>query len=64
MMHLLFLIIFLAIGIPVALGIELYLRALSRHKAEAAGDTGGGEFMPIPEGSAIALRRASDKPVE
>jgi hypothetical protein len=54
MMHLLMLGVFLAIGFPVALGIELYLRALKAREAEVRASQ---EFMPIPQGSAIAARR-------
>ena len=64
MAHLFMLIIFLAIGLPVALGIEHYLRALNRNKREPEHRQAAGEFMPIPEDSALALRRASSKPAE
>jgi hypothetical protein len=56
MMHLLFLVLFLAIGFPVALGIELYMRALKAREAEIRANA---EFLPIPEGSAVAARRAA-----
>jgi hypothetical protein len=56
MMHLFMLVLFLAIGFPVAMGIELYLRALKAREVEAQENE---EFLPIPEGSAIALKRTA-----
>ncbi len=65
MMNFLWLAVFVAIGFPVALSIELFLRAQRRQLEHAA--LSDDEFMPLPDDSGIArrmLRTASGKPVD
>ncbi len=65
MMNFLWLAVFVAIGFPVALSIELFMRAQRRQSAHAVRTDE--EFMPLPDDSGIArrmLRTASGKPVD
>ena len=56
--HLFWLVLFLAVGFPVALGIELYLRGGTWWRRGAPGHQRPytAEFMQVPEDSAIARR--------
>jgi hypothetical protein len=56
--HLFWLILFLAVGFPVALGIELYLRGGTWWPRRAPDNhpLHPDEFMKVPEDSAIARR--------
>ena len=56
--HLFWLILFLAVGFPVALGIELYLRGGTWWKRGASEHQSlyNAAFMQVPEDSAIARR--------
>lgn len=57
--HLFWLVLFIAVGFPVALGIELYLRGGTWWNHRAAPDYPplfDDEFMKVPEDSAIARR--------
>jgi hypothetical protein len=58
MAHLFWLVLFLGVGFPVALGIELYLRGGTwwRHRSQDYQPFFDDEFMKVPEDSAIARR--------
>lgn len=62
-MHLFWLVLFIALGFPIALGIELYLRG-RRPQAKAYEPLHDTEFMPVPPDSAVArrMRAASAAP--
>jgi len=56
-MNLFYLVLFIAVGFPVALGIELYLRASRRAPAPKPRHAlPNDEFMPVPVDSGIARR--------
>jgi hypothetical protein len=49
------LLLFLAVGFPVAMGIELYMKAANSHRRPRRA-LRADEFMPVPEDSGIARR--------
>jgi hypothetical protein len=55
--HLVWLVLLIAVGFPVALGIELYLRGGTWWKSRAEHESHyNAAFMKVPEDSAIARR--------
>lgn len=56
LINLFWLVLFLAVGFPVALGIELFMRAERSNRRPRRAARDGAEFMPVPEDSGIARR--------
>jgi hypothetical protein len=61
LIHFFWLVLFVALGFPVALAIELYLRG-RRPPAEAYEPLHDNEFMPVPPDSAVARRLRTAAP--
>jgi len=55
LVNLFWLVLFVAVGFPVALGIELYMKAANSNRPPRR-SLRGDEFMPVPDDSGIARR--------